>query len=138
MIGGATSPGASRRPVWDRGGPSAPLGGGALDVAQGRVGDVDAEVAGLDRTATVDGGIMGAEGDREELSMPRSAKREGDDLDAIVVEHEVWDRHDPGDAPLDSEIDFDDEADEDQLPLDQVEAIELGVNLDDPEQLDDE
>jgi hypothetical protein len=36
---------------------------------------------------------------------------------------------------LDSEVDFDDEQDEDQLPLDQVEAIEAGVLLDDPERL---
>ena len=43
-----------------------------------------------------------------------------------------------GDAPLDSEIDFDDETDDDQLPLDQEEATELGVNLDDPERLDEE
>ena len=36
---------------------------------------------------------------------------------------------------LDSEIDFDDEADSDQLPLDVVEAMEYGVLLDDPEVL---
>jgi hypothetical protein len=35
---------------------------------------------------------------------------------------------------LDSEIDFDDEAEEDQQPLDVVEAIEVGVLLDDPEE----
>jgi hypothetical protein len=40
-------------------------------------------------------------------------------------------------APSDSEIDFDDERDDDQLPLDLVEAIEAGVLLDDPEQLSD-
>ena len=34
---------------------------------------------------------------------------------------------------LDSEIDYDDEQEEDQLPLDVVEAIEVGVMLDDPE-----
>jgi hypothetical protein len=45
---------------------------------------------------------------------------------------------DDGEAALDSEIDFDDEADDDQLPLDEVEAAELGVNLDDPERLADE
>jgi hypothetical protein len=39
---------------------------------------------------------------------------------------------------LDSEIDFDDEQDEDQLPLDQVEAREAGVLLDDPETLDED
>jgi hypothetical protein len=33
----------------------------------------------------------------------------------------------------DSEIDFDDETDDDQLPLDEVEAAELGVQLDDPD-----
>lgn len=38
----------------------------------------------------------------------------------------------------DSEIDFDDEAEEDQLPLDVVEAIETGTLLDDPEALSDE
>jgi hypothetical protein len=37
-------------------------------------------------------------------------------------------------APRDSEIDFDDERDDDQLPLDTVEAAELGVLLD-PEDL---
>ncbi|HLN05563.1 MAG TPA: hypothetical protein VK217_04760 [Acidimicrobiales bacterium] len=39
---------------------------------------------------------------------------------------------------LDSEIDYDDEQEEDQLPLDVVEAIEAGVLLDDPETVDDE
>ena len=39
---------------------------------------------------------------------------------------------------LDSEIDFDDEQEEDQLPLDVVEAIEAGVMLDDPEAVDDD
>ena len=41
-------------------------------------------------------------------------------------------------APLDSEIDFDDEQEEDQLPLDETEAAEAGVLLDDPEALSDE
>ena len=41
-------------------------------------------------------------------------------------------------APLDSEIDFDDEQEEDQLPIDQTEAAEAGVLLDDPEVLSDE
>lgn len=41
-------------------------------------------------------------------------------------------------APLDSEIDFDDEQAEDQLPLDETEAAEAGVLLDDPEALSDE
>jgi hypothetical protein len=36
------------------------------------------------------------------------------------------------------EVDFDDEQDEDQLPLDVVEGIEAGVMLDDPETLDDD
>jgi hypothetical protein len=34
---------------------------------------------------------------------------------------------------LDSEIDYDDEQEEDQAPLDLVEAIEAGVLFDDPE-----
>ena len=36
---------------------------------------------------------------------------------------------------LDSEVDFDDDTDSDQLPLDVVGAIERGVLLDDPEVL---
>ncbi len=39
---------------------------------------------------------------------------------------------------LDSEIDYDDEQEEDQLPLDVVEAIEAGVLLDDPEASDED
>jgi hypothetical protein len=39
---------------------------------------------------------------------------------------------------LDSEIDYDDEQDEDQTPLDVVEAIEAGVLLDDPETVSDD
>jgi hypothetical protein len=46
---------------------------------------------------------------------------------------------DAGDeVSLDSEIDYDDEQDEDQAPLDVVEAIEAGVLLDDPERLEEE
>jgi hypothetical protein len=41
-------------------------------------------------------------------------------------------------APLDSEVDFDDEQQEDQSPLDETEAAEAGVLLDDPETLSDE
>ena len=70
--------------------------------------------------------------------MSRAAGRDANDPDFEFVPYEPRDRHDPGDAPLASEIDFDDEADDDQLPLDQVEALELGANLDDPEQLVDE
>lgn len=61
-----------------------------------------------------------------------------DDLPAV-------ERPDPFLAPgaadyvsLDSEVDFDDEQEEDQLPLDIVEAIEAGVLLDDPERVGDE
>jgi len=39
---------------------------------------------------------------------------------------------------LDSEVDFDDDSDSDQMPLDLVEAIESGVLLDDPEALSEE
>jgi hypothetical protein len=59
-----------------------------------------------------------------------------------IPEIEEPDPLDPDDAaevaPLDSEIDFDDEQDEDQLPLDATEAAEAGVLLDDPESLSDE
>lgn len=41
-------------------------------------------------------------------------------------------------APLDNETDFDDEQEEDQAPLDETEAAESGVLLDDPEALSDE
>ena len=56
-----------------------------------------------------------------------------------IPEIEEPDPLDPEDAaeiaPLDSEIDFDDEQEEDQLPIDQTEAAEAGVLLDDPETL---
>jgi len=68
--------------------------------------------------------------------MPRAPKKTADRYDDDVPQYEPRDRHDAMDAPLDSEVDFDDDAESDQLPLDEVEAIELGVNLDDPEQLD--
>ena len=65
-------------------------------------------------------------------------KFDDDDIPA----NEDPDQLDPEDAaaiaPLDSEIDFDDEQEEDQLPLDVVEASEAGVLLDDPESLSDE
>ncbi|MGO8875077.1 MAG: hypothetical protein ACLQNG_04840 [Acidimicrobiales bacterium] len=38
----------------------------------------------------------------------------------------------------DSEIDFDDESEDDQLPLDEVEAEEVGARLDDPENDEDD
>jgi hypothetical protein len=57
----------------------------------------------------------------------------------IVEEHDPLDPEDAAEvAPLDSEIDFDDEQEEDQLPLDETEAAEAGVLLDDPEALSDE
>ena len=63
-----------------------------------------------------------------------------DDDDIPIVEApEPLDPEDAAEiAPLDSEIDFDDEQEEDQLPLDAVEAAEAGVLLDDPESLSDE
>ncbi len=66
------------------------------------------------------------------------AKAIGDEL----PEREEPEPLDPEDAaevaPLDSEIDFDDEQEEDQAPLDVTEASELGVLLDDPEELSDD
>jgi hypothetical protein len=54
----------------------------------------------------------------------------------IVEQPEPLEREDAADvAATDSEIDFDDEREEDQLPLDAVEAYEAGVLLDDPEKL---
>jgi hypothetical protein len=59
-----------------------------------------------------------------------------------IPEIEEPDPLDPEDAaeiaPLDSETDFDDEQEEDQAPLDETEAAEAGVLLDDPEALSDE
>ncbi len=69
--------------------------------------------------------------------MPRAPKKSANRFDEELPQFEPYDRHDPEDAPLDSEVDFDDEADDDQLPLDEVEAVEAGVNLDDPDQLDE-
>jgi hypothetical protein len=66
------------------------------------------------------------------------AKPIGDDFPEIE-EPEPLDPEDAAEvAPLDSEIDFDDEQEEDQSPLDVAEASELGVLLDDPESLSDE
>ena len=66
------------------------------------------------------------------------AKLSDDDVPTIE-DPEPLDPEDAADiAPLDSEIDFDDEQEEDQLPLDVVEAAEAGVLLDDPETLSDE
>jgi hypothetical protein len=39
------------------------------------------------------------------------------------------------DPSVDSEIDFDDEQEDDQSPLDEAEAAEVGGDLDDPEEL---
>ena len=62
----------------------------------------------------------------------------GDDI-PIIEDPDPLDPEDAAEiAPLDSEIDFDDEQDEDQLPLDETEAAEAGVLLDDPEALSDE
>jgi hypothetical protein len=57
----------------------------------------------------------------------------------IIEEPDPLDPEDAAEiAPLDSEIDYDDEQEEDQLPLDETEAAEAGVLLDDPEVLSDE
>jgi hypothetical protein len=59
-----------------------------------------------------------------------------------IPEVETTDPLDPEDAAdvaaRDSEIDFDDDLGDDQLPLDVVEAVEVGVLLDDPEAFFDE
>jgi hypothetical protein len=66
------------------------------------------------------------------------AESSNDDIPTI----EEPDPLDPEDAaeraPRDSEIDFDDEQEEDQLPLDVAEAAEAGVLFDDPEELSEE
>jgi hypothetical protein len=59
-----------------------------------------------------------------------------------IPEAEETDPLDPEDAaeiaPLDNEVDFDDEQEEDQSPLDETEAAEAGVLLDDPEEFSDD
>jgi hypothetical protein len=59
-----------------------------------------------------------------------------------LPEFETTDPLEPEDAAdvpsRDSEIDFDDDLGDDQLPLDVVEAAEVGVLLDDPESLTEE
>jgi hypothetical protein len=62
----------------------------------------------------------------------------GDDLPEFE-QPDPLDQEDAADiAPLDNETDFDDEQEEDQVPLDETEAAEAGVLLDDPEALSDE
>ena len=68
--------------------------------------------------------------------MARSSKKTPDRFDDGLSPYEPYDFHGPGDALLDSEVDFDDDTGYDQLPLDQVEALEVGANLDDPRRLD--
>lgn len=54
----------------------------------------------------------------------------------VIEQPDPLDPEDAADvASRDSEIDFDDETEDDQLPLDEVEAREAGVWLDDPEKL---
>jgi hypothetical protein len=72
------------------------------------------------------------------VAMRRAVKEAMSQFDDEVPQYDPLDRHRPQDPLLDSEVDFDDETDDDQLPLDLVEAIELGVNLDDPAQVTDE
>jgi hypothetical protein len=62
----------------------------------------------------------------------------GDDI-PVIETPEPLESEDAADvASRDSEVDFDDEQQEDQQPLDIVEAIEADVLLDDPEAVDDE
>jgi hypothetical protein len=64
--------------------------------------------------------------------------RSRDDV-PIIEEPDPLEPEDAADiAPLDNETDFDDEQDEDQAPLDEAEAAEAGVLLDDPELLSEE
>lgn len=63
-----------------------------------------------------------------------------DEDDIPVIERpDALEREDAADvAPRDSEVDFDDEAEDEVGPLDVVEAAEADALLDDPESLDDE
>lgn len=65
-------------------------------------------------------------------SLSDASVPEGSDDQLPEAERDDWvPEHDPRE---DSEVDYiDDELPEDQLPLDEVEAREVGANLDDPE-----
>jgi methyl coenzyme M reductase subunit C len=57
----------------------------------------------------------------------------------IIEQTEPLDLEDAAEiGPRDSEVDFDDEQQQDQLPIDLIEAVEAGVLLDDPEFLSGE
>jgi len=56
-----------------------------------------------------------------------------DDLPAVERPEPFRTADEADSVSLDSEVDFDDERDDDQLPLDIVEAAESGALLDDPE-----
>jgi hypothetical protein len=72
------------------------------------------------------------EEEREAMATPR-------DETPILEEPDPLDPEDAAEiAPLDSAVDFDDEQEEDQVPLDETEAAEAGVLLDDPGDLSDE
>jgi hypothetical protein len=82
--------------------------------------------------------VAGAAVAKTQIKEKKMAKASEDDIPEIE-EPEPLDPEDAAEiAPLDSEIDFDDEQEEDQAPLDVAEASELGVLLDDPESLSDE
>ncbi len=73
-----------------------------------------------------------------EVKRRRKMTTPSDDI-PVVEEPDPLVPEDAGEiAPLDSEVDFDDGQEEDQLPLDETEAAEAGVLLDDPEALSDE
>ena len=63
-----------------------------------------------------------------------------DEEDIPLIERpDALEREDAADvASRDSEVDFDDEAEDEVGPLDVIEAAEADALLDDPESLDDE
>lgn len=97
---------------------------------------VDTEVIAAPR-------VGGAEWRGIELVSPVRIK-EASRVSDVYEDGPVMERPDPYESPdvadaasSDSEVDFDDETDDDQAPLDVVEAIETGTLLDDPEILSD-
>ena len=70
--------------------------------------------------------------------MEHTVTNVNDDI-PIIEPPEPFEREDAAEAPsLDSEIDFDDEQEADQAPLDVVEALEVGAMFDDPELVTDD
>jgi hypothetical protein len=126
----------------DRLGPRPAVGDADIDPRVGTLPESSELLLANDHRAVVGAGpALGSQAaDHCRQQLPRMHQMT-DPMDAlpIVEQTEPLDREDAADvAATDNEIDFDDERDDDQLPLDAVEAREAGVLLDDPETLSED